>query len=133
MNDFTVLLLPGAFASSVALTLDILSCAALLAPRLGLGAPRWRVCALHAGRVRLGQGLLLEVEALDATADDRSCWILPGLGLDSPEAIAQRLQHADVAPVLQPCAITCRAARQSRRPVPPCSCCRPPGCCTGAG
>ncbi len=101
MNDFTVLLLPGAFASSVALTLDILSCAALLAPRLGLGAPRWRVCALHAGQVRLGQGLLLEVEALDATADDRSCWILPGLGLDTPEAIAQRLQHADVAPVLQ--------------------------------
>ncbi|NBF05947.1 helix-turn-helix domain-containing protein [Pseudomonas sp. Fl5BN2] len=100
MNDFTVLLLPGAFASSVALTLDILSTAALLAPRLGLGAPRWRVCALQGGQVSLGQGLLLEVEALGDGAADRSCWILPGLGIDVPEAIEQRLQQADIAPLL---------------------------------
>ncbi|WP_443693392.1 GlxA family transcriptional regulator [Pseudomonas protegens] len=100
MNDFTVLLLPGSFASSVALTLDMLSSAALLAPRLGLGAPRWRVCALQGGQVALGQGLLLEVEALDPRGDDRSCWIVPGLGIDTPEAIAQRLLQADIAPLL---------------------------------
>jgi hypothetical protein len=39
MYDFTILLLPGAFAASVALTLDILAAAAAMAPRVGVGPP----------------------------------------------------------------------------------------------
>ncbi len=36
MTDFTILVLPGAYATSVAATLDILRAAALLAPRLAV-------------------------------------------------------------------------------------------------
>ena len=43
MHDFTVLVLPGAFPSSVTLTLDILATAASLAASVGCAKPRWRV------------------------------------------------------------------------------------------
>lgn len=96
MYDFTVLVLEGAYASSVAVTLDILAAAAALAPRAGVAAPRWRLCALEAGPVRLQGGMTVEASRLPRKArSDRSTWVLPGLGLDTSAAVRERLACAD--------------------------------------
>jgi transcriptional regulator GlxA family with amidase domain len=49
MYDFTVLVLPGAFNSSVAVTLDILGAAQAVAGRAGVAPPRWRLCSVQGG------------------------------------------------------------------------------------
>lgn len=99
MHDFTVIVLPGAFASSVTLTLDILTTAATLAPQLGLPAPRWRLCSPGRSPVQLGPLLQLRTHGLPRAADGKSCWIVPGLGVTDSDAISKRLAHADVPPV----------------------------------
>jgi hypothetical protein len=43
MHDFTVLILPGAYGTSVAMTLDVLHAAATLAPRGRRPVSTWRV------------------------------------------------------------------------------------------
>ncbi|TGY31614.1 GlxA family transcriptional regulator [Stenotrophomonas maltophilia] len=101
MQDFTVIVLPGAFASSVALTVDMLSTAATLAPRLGVPAPRWQICSATRGPVRLGEHLQLRAHPLPRAPDGNACWIVPGLGVDDPQAIAARLAGADVPRVLR--------------------------------
>lgn len=96
MFDFTVLLLPGAYASSVAATLDMLTAAAAVAPRLGMPAPRWRVLAAGGTPVRLGSGLSIEAKPLPRTLrDDGAIWVVPGLGLDTASQARERLQQAD--------------------------------------
>lgn len=96
MYDFTVLLLPGAFASSVAATLDILGAAATAAPRLRLSPPKWRVVSPAAGAVPLGNGMSLRAQALPRRAGaDKSVWIVPGLGTESLGALQARLAGAD--------------------------------------
>lgn len=96
MYDFTVLVLPDAYATSVAVTLDMLSTAALLAPQLDMPVPRWRVVAPGGGRVALGSGLSLEAKALPRTArDDGSTWVVPGLGLGGRRQMLERLQRDD--------------------------------------
>lgn len=99
MQDFIVVVPEGAFASSVILTLDLLATAAKLAPRAGAAVPRWRVCGLAAGSVRLSGGLVLQVNALPATAEKRSCWIVPGLDIDDTGQLDARLQQQDVVPL----------------------------------
>jgi transcriptional regulator GlxA family with amidase domain len=95
MIDFTVLVLPGAFASSVAVTLDILSAAAALARSVGCAAPRWRVCSTES-TVRLGHGLQLDAEILPKTARaDGSTWVVPGLGLENARAVKNRFTEPD--------------------------------------
>jgi transcriptional regulator GlxA family with amidase domain len=94
MVDFTLLVLPGAFASSVAASLDLLRAAAAVAPRLKVPAPRWRVVAPQAGPVALGNGMSVPADALPRRADG-SLWIVPGLGTESPKAIAMRLAQDD--------------------------------------
>ena len=101
MHDFTVIVLPGAFASSVALTLDILTTAATLAPRLGLPVPRWQVCSPARGAVRLGTHLQLRAQPMPRVADAQTCWIVPGLGVEDPDAIAQRLAEPDIPGVVR--------------------------------
>ncbi|WP_428842288.1 GlxA family transcriptional regulator [Pseudomonas palleroniana] len=100
MHDFIVVVPPGAFASSVTLTLDILSTAAKLAPRLGLPAPRWMVCSTAGGRVSLGAGLSLLTQRLVLPSDGRACWILPGLDVDDPVALKSSLLQPEMAPIL---------------------------------
>jgi len=96
MRDFTVLVLPGAYASSVAVTLDILDAAARLAPRAQAPRPAWRVVTPDGPGVALSGGLRLEAAAMPARArDDVSTWIVPGLGTENPAAIAQRLACDD--------------------------------------
>jgi transcriptional regulator GlxA family with amidase domain len=96
MRDFTVLVLPGAWGSGVAVTLDVLSAAAAIAPRLALPQPTWRVCSPDGGPVALGHGLQLQTHALPARAGrDSSTWIVPGLGVDQASALADRLARDD--------------------------------------
>jgi len=98
MHDFTVLALDDAYASSLAVTLDILNAARVIAPRLGLPAPRWRLCSAEGGMVRLQGGMQVEAARLPARVrDDRSTWVLPGLGLNTAAAVTQRLARPDTA------------------------------------
>ena len=96
MQDFTVLVLPGAYASSVAVTLDILNAAGLLAPRAKTPRPRWRVLSPDGRSVALSAGLWLDTAPLPARArTDTSTWIVPGLGTDNPAVIEERLARTD--------------------------------------
>ena len=80
MHDFTILILPGAYASSVAVTLDMLEAAALLAPRAKAPRPTWRLVSPDGGDVRLGAGLRVACVRLPVRSRaDASTWILPGL------------------------------------------------------
>ncbi|WP_339529775.1 GlxA family transcriptional regulator [Pseudomonas mucidolens] len=97
MNDFTILVTHDAFASSVALTLDILSTAAVLARRMGTAIPRWQVCGVSTECVTLGQGMHIAVQPLATRSNDRSCWIIPGIGVADALMIEHRLQQADIA------------------------------------
>lgn len=100
MHDFTVVILEGAYASSVAVTQDMLAAAAALAPRAGVAAPRWRLCSLAGGPVRLQGGLSVQAARLPARAGrDRSLWVLPGLGLATPAALQARLASAEAGAV----------------------------------
>jgi transcriptional regulator GlxA family with amidase domain len=93
--DFTVLILPGTYATSVATTLDALQAAAVLAPRLKLPRPTWRVLSPAGGAVQLSSGLQLDSAALPLrTRSDTSTWIVPGLGLDNASALTTGLASA---------------------------------------
>jgi transcriptional regulator GlxA family with amidase domain len=96
MYDFTVLVLPAAFGSSVAVTLDVLNAAAALAPRAKMPRPTWRVVSPDGGSVALSSGLQAEAVAMPIRARaDASTWIIPGLGVDEPSALAARLACDD--------------------------------------
>jgi transcriptional regulator GlxA family with amidase domain len=98
MHDFTVLALSGSYASSVALTHDLLAAAQALASRVGAPQPRWRLCSLAGGTLPLAGGMRIATTRLPRHArNDRSLWIIPGLGLNTPAAVAARLAEADVA------------------------------------
>ncbi|MBS80904.1 MAG: AraC family transcriptional regulator, partial [Variovorax sp.] len=93
MHDFTILVLPGAFASSVAATADILGAARSVAARAGVAPPRWRLCSPAGGMVALRSGMHIDTVRLPTRArDDRSTWVVPGLGLDTPEQIRRCLR-----------------------------------------
>lgn len=100
MNDFTILVVPGAFASSVASTLDILATAATVGERLGLATPRWRICGPQSGPVPLGHGLQLQVEPMEESADDHSCWVIPGIGVSDVDSLQRRLGERWSAPLI---------------------------------
>ena len=96
MTDFTVLVLPGAFAAGVATTLDVLQAAATLAPRLKLARPTWRVLSPSGGAVPLSSGMRLDTAALPKRQRaDTSTWIIPGLGLANAGAVAAGLASED--------------------------------------
>lgn len=98
MTDFTILVLAGAYATSVATTLDILQTASTLAPRMKLPRPTWRVLSPSGKSVALSSGMRAEAEALPKQyRPDVSTWIVPGLGLDDAGAVAARLACPDAA------------------------------------
>jgi transcriptional regulator GlxA family with amidase domain len=102
MFDFTVLVLPGAYASSVALTLDMLAAAAFVAPRLKVPTPRWRVLAPGGGPVALGAGLSVPAKALPRRGGhDGATWVVPGLGLGSPQQVHERLAQGDAQEAIE--------------------------------
>jgi transcriptional regulator GlxA family with amidase domain len=97
MYDFTLIAVPGSYGTSVAVTLDILRAAEFLAPRAAVPAPRWRVCSVDGGHVRLQSGLILDTERLSsASRTDRSIWILPGFGMTRTREIEAFLARDDV-------------------------------------
>lgn len=109
MIDFTVLVLPGAFPSSVALTLDILSAAAALAGSVGCAKPRWRVYSTES-TVRLGNGLKIDAKILPKTVRaDGSTWVIPGLGLESPRAVMNRFVQPDAQRAMKALRVHARA------------------------
>ncbi len=96
MIDFTVLVLEGAFASSVALSLDVLASAARMAGHYAVAPPRWRVASVSGGPVALSNGLQVPTQRLPQRATaDASVWIVPGLGINTPAGLSTRLEQAD--------------------------------------
>lgn len=109
MIDFTILVLPGTFPSSVALTLDILSAATALARSVGCAEPRWRVVSTDTS-VSLSHGLKIEAKVLPKVARaDGSTWVVPGLGMTSPRAIMNRFAQPDVPRAIKALQVHARA------------------------
>lgn len=102
MFDFTIIVLTGQYPTGVSITRDMLMCAEIMAPRLGLATPRWRVCSLTGGPIELQGGLSIKTTALPSEdRDDRSIWIMSGLGLNNAEDVYSRLQDDDIAQIGQ--------------------------------
>ncbi len=96
MLDFTILVLPGAYAASVAITQDMLHAASTLAPGLGLPRPVWKVVSPEGGSTALSGGLSIETRRAPLRSGrDASVWVVPGLGINSIAAVAQRLEEPD--------------------------------------
>lgn len=95
--DFTILVLKGAYPTSVAVTLDILTAAAAMASRVGVAAPRWRLVSVEGGCVALGSGMsIVTAKMARRSPADSSIWVVPGLGLDGTQAIQARFEQEDV-------------------------------------
>jgi transcriptional regulator GlxA family with amidase domain len=106
MADFTILVLPGAYATSVAATVDILRGAAALAPRVKAARPTWRVVSPAGSDVPLSGGVRIEASLLPKRIrPDGSTWIVPGLGIENPAAL-----RAYLAEPASQVAIRCIAA-----------------------
>ena len=113
MTDFTILVLPGAYATSVAATLDILRAASVVAPRTKFARPTWRVLSPSGGSVPLSGGLHVDTAALPKRPrPDAATWIVPGLGVDDADALAARLANADAQQAIR--AVAAHAARNGR-------------------
>ena len=96
MYDFTILIASGAYASSVATTLDMLTAAAKMAPRVGAATPTWRVRSLAEGRTCLSNGLYIDAKPLPKRVEaDSSIYVIPGLATDSASAVDARLSKPD--------------------------------------
>jgi len=118
LPELQLIVLPGAHAAGVAVSLDILRAAATLAPGLTLPAPRWRVLSPEGGDIELTGGLRCPTEPL-SIADEAGIRVVPGLATESPEALEHRLAQADARRVAddlarrladgQPVAATCSA------------------------
>lgn len=113
MYDFTVVVLAGCYAASVSVTLDMLAAAHQLAARAGASPLRWRVCSVAGGALPLSSGMTIATVKLPVNSlKDGSMWVIPGLGVDEPAALAQRLQADDVAIVAGAVACHVRAGRR---------------------
>lgn len=118
LPELQLIVLPGAHAAGVAVSLDILRAAATLAPGLTLPAPRWRVLSPEGGDVELAGGLRCPTEPL-SRADEDGIRVVPGLASESPEILEHRLSQTDARRVAddlarrladgQPVAATCSA------------------------
>lgn len=118
LPELQLIVLPGAHAAGVAVSLDILGAAATLAPGLTLPKPRWRVLSPTGGDIELSSGLRCPTEPL-SDADDTGLWVVPGLSTESPEALELRLAQPDAMDLAerlarrlsqgQPVAATCSA------------------------
>ena len=99
MHDFTILVLHGAYASSVSITLDMLAAAQSLSRQLNSPAPRWRLLIVGAAKAVLSNGLTITGDQLKVSAArsnrDKSIWIVPGLGLSSPDVLQMFLATPD--------------------------------------
>lgn len=89
---FTLIVLEDALAASVAVTLDMLRAARAL----GAESLRFEVCSVDGGQVRLSGRMGIETSRLRARArDDRTTWVIPGLGTTHAAAVRERLARPD--------------------------------------
>jgi transcriptional regulator GlxA family with amidase domain len=110
MYDFTILVLSGAYASSVALTLDILAAATTMAPRVGVAVPKWQIRSLTDGPTHLSSGMLLDAKPLrQAVKPDNSIWVIPGLATQTVAMVEARLMQRDVLTAIQALKVQARA------------------------
>lgn len=92
MHDFIVLVLPGAYATSVAATQDMLHAAVALAPRLKLPRPTWRLVSPDGGTTPLSGGLCVETRKMTSRQrGNASVWIVPGMGVGGASEVARSL------------------------------------------
>jgi transcriptional regulator GlxA family with amidase domain len=92
MYDFTILVLHNAYATSVAVTVDMLRASAMLAPQLNLPRPTWRVVSPNGGATSLSGGLQIATGRMPSRAGrDTSVWIAPGMGIDNANDIFRML------------------------------------------
>ncbi|QSQ17615.1 GlxA family transcriptional regulator [Myxococcus landrumensis] len=90
--SFTVIVLEGAFAASVAATLDMLRAARTLGAR----SLRYQVCSVNGGFVSLSSGVGVETSRLPSRSrTDTSTWVIPGLGTNHAAAVNERLARPD--------------------------------------
>ncbi|MFM0124800.1 MULTISPECIES: GlxA family transcriptional regulator [unclassified Paraburkholderia] len=95
MFDFSVIVLRGASASSVAMTLDILSTAAACAKKVGCAVPQWRIYSTRK-LVRLSNGVSVGATPLPKKlSHDGSVWIIPGLDLQTVAEVTTRFDEPD--------------------------------------
>lgn len=97
MQDFTVLVLPGSYAASVSITLDVLGAAAAMAERANIACPRWRVVSPGGGLVPLSSGMHIETRPMPRrnSRADPSAWVVPGLGMQHGTDIARQMQSTE--------------------------------------
>lgn len=97
MHDFTILVLKGASAASVALTLEVLAGCAALARKVGAPTPRWRVLlADGSSELHLALGMSLKASPLPKTPRaDGAIWVVPGIGMHTARDATRRLTEPD--------------------------------------
>ncbi|QSQ20118.1 helix-turn-helix domain-containing protein [Pyxidicoccus parkwayensis] len=89
---FTIIVLEGAFAAGVAATLDMLQAARTLGDR----SLSFEVCSVDGGPVPLSSHVSIETSRLRTGArDDRTTWVIPGLGTTHAAAVRARLARPD--------------------------------------
>lgn len=89
MDTFTIVVLNGALASSVAITLDILRTANQVAKSISRPTLTWKLVG-STSLVQMNNGMYLEVMPLqDAQIHKNSILIVPGLGLETSRYIDQ--------------------------------------------
>jgi transcriptional regulator GlxA family with amidase domain len=100
MTIFNILLLEGAYASSTALTVDILSAAASIAPGMKLSAPTWKLYSASGGDVQLSNGMRIATHSLTGQRiRKQAIWLIPGIGITSAVMAEQRLSQPDALAV----------------------------------
>jgi transcriptional regulator GlxA family with amidase domain len=97
MRDFEVIVIAGAYPSSVVMSRDILDAAAQLAAGVGAPVPRWGLYSLDGGRVELRDGISVMTAKLPPRRrGNRSICLVPGLGAE-PNALLARMRDPDCA------------------------------------
>ena len=96
MTKFNVLVLQDAYASSVALTLDILSAAAFIAPQHKLSAPQYKLYSATGGEIALSNGMKLTTHSFARMRLNKDeMWLVPGIGISSALQASARLAQPD--------------------------------------
>lgn len=96
MTKFDILVLQDAYASSVALTIDILSAAAALAPQYKLSAPQYKLYSATGGEIALSNGMKLATHSFARMRLHKDeMWLVPGIGISSVTQASARLDQPD--------------------------------------
>lgn len=96
MHDFSLIVPEQAYASSVAITADLLRAAESVAPYFDITPPTWALWSLDGGLLALSGGMSVNTKKLPSRSrTDRSTWIVPGMGYSDESALLQRLERED--------------------------------------